>query len=431
MKRFGVFAAVVAALFAVSSGASASTTTTMGYRHACTHGQMRCFALIETENGNFVRPMTAAPAAAGPHAYGPTQYHTAYHLPNKTPQKANGTRKAVTVAIVDAFDDATIYHDLTVYSKTKGIPVMPQCTKKIVKACFKKRNQGATVGSAVAPGWDVEIALDVETVHAICQNCRIELVEAPNAKTTSLGAAENVAAMHANIISNSFGGYGDDGKFSSGQNAPFIHPNKAIVVAAGDNGYGVSFPASLNAVISVGGTRLLLGPNNSYGSETAWGPDPTVDPNSGTGSGCADGSFSGLTPVQAQPFQLHVANYSNTGCGTTRGENDVSANADPFSGSAVYASARGWIKVGGTSLATPLIAGTYALAANAATAKFPASMLYAQAGTSAFNDVTSGSDDAGNWGGGAPCNLSTTACTAAPGYDLPTGVGTPDGLAGF
>jgi subtilase family serine protease len=428
MKRFGVVAAVVAALFAVSSGASASTTTTMGYRHACTQGQMRCFALIETENGKALDPMTATPAATGPHAYGPTQYHTAYHLPNKTPQKANGTRKAVTVAIVDAFDDATIYHDLSVYSKTKGIPVMPQCTKKIVKACFKKRNQGAPVGSAVKPGWDVEISLDVETVHAICQNCRIELIEAPNTQNASLGAAENVAAKHANIISNSYGGYGNDGKGSSAQNASFIHPNKAIVFSAGDDGYGVSFPASLNAVISVGGTRLLLGPNNSYGSETAWGPD-TVDPNSGSGSGCADGSFSGLTPVQAQPFQSSVANYADTGCGTTRGDNDVSANADPFSGSAVYASARGWMKVGGTSLAAPLIAGTYALAANAGSATYPASMLYAQAGTPAFNDVTSGSDDAGNWP--IACNTSTTACEAAPGYDLPTGVGTPHGLAGF
>ena len=75
--------------------------------------------------------------------------------------------------------------------------------------------------------------------------------------------------------------------------------------------------------------------------------------------------------MQAQPFQFHVANYSNTGCGTTRGENDVSANADPFSGSAVYASARGWIKVGGTSLATPLIAGTYALAAAMACGESP------------------------------------------------------------
>ena len=108
-----------------------------------------------------------------------------------------------------------------------------------------------------------------------------------------------------------------------------------------------------------------------------------------------------------------------------------SANADPFSGSAVYASARGWIKVGGTSLATPLIAGTYALAANVATARFPASMLYAQAGTSALDDVTSGSDDAGNWPG-ASCNLSTTACACgAPGYDLPTGIGAPDRIAGF
>ena len=382
MKRFGLVAAVVAALFAVSSGASASTTTTtMGYRHACTHGQMRCFALIETVNGNFVRPMTAAPPRPVRHAYGPTQYHTAYHLPNKTPQKANGTRKAVTVAIVDAFDDATIYHDLTVYSKTKGIPVMPQCTKKIVKACFKKRNQGAAVGSAVAPGWDVEIALDVETVHAICQNCRIELVEAPNAKTTSLGAAENVAAKHANIISNSFGGYGGRRKVCQERPERAVHPSqqgdrrrrrrlrlRRLLPGQPERGrLGRRHPAAAGAEQHATGRRPRGGRIRSIR-------------HSGTGSGCADGSASGLTPVNAQPFQLNVANYAATGCGSFRGDNDVSANADPFSGSAVYASARGWIKVGGTSLATPLIAGTYALAANAATAKFPASMLYAAGG---------------------------------------------------
>ncbi|HEU0193458.1 MAG TPA: S8 family serine peptidase [Gaiellales bacterium] len=436
MKRFGVIAVVVAAVFAISSGASSASTTgtALGYRHACAHGQMRCFALIETANGSNLDPMTAgATAAPGPAAYGPKDYHTAYHLPRKTPLRTDGTHKAVTVAIVDAFDDATIYHDLKVYSKKKGIPVLPQCTKKIVKACFHKRNLGAKPGSAVRPGWDVEIALDVETVHAICENCRVDLFEAPNARTASLGAAENVAANHANIISNSFGSYGNDGKGTSSQNTPFSHPHKAIVVAAGDFGYGVAFPASLNSVISVGGTRLLLGANHTYKTETAWGPQSGVDPHAGSGSGCADGSFSGLRPVKAQAFQANVANYANTGCGSFRGDNDVSANGDPFSGSAVFASSTGWIKVGGTSLSTPLIAGTYALAANAASVPYPASMLYADANTTAFNDVISGNDNAGNWVkiGGAPCNTSTTACKAAPGYDLPTGVGTPHGLAGF
>ena len=63
-------------------------------------------------------------------------------------------------------------------------------------------------------------------MRAICQNCRIKLIEAPNAKTTSLGAAENVGGCCANIISNSFGGY--DGRGSSAMNSPFIHPNKAV-----------------------------------------------------------------------------------------------------------------------------------------------------------------------------------------------------------
>jgi subtilase family serine protease len=410
-------------LAAAPLGVSAASSP-WGAARVCTSGQIRCLALVVTHDG---RRFRAATPAALPAGYGPAQYHTAYHLPALTPiVKTTGLHKNVTVAIVDAYDDATIYQDLTTYSQTFGLPVLAQCSSTVTTSCFQKVNQGAPAGSAVASGWDLEIALDVETVHAICENCKIVLVEGSSDSLISILAAENNAEGRASIVSNSFGSYGDDG--SQGVFDTFFNaPGKAIVVASGDSGYGVSWPASLNTVIAVGGTSLTLGANNSYASETVWGPDGTH--NWGSGSGCASGAVSGLASVAAQPFQAAVANYANTGCGSFRGDNDVAANADPHTGSAIYASGHGWLQVGGTSLAAPLIAGVFGLKGNAGTATYPASLLYAKAGTPAFNDITTGSDDAGQ--DPIACNTSTTACQAAPGYDLPTGVGTPHGTNGF
>jgi subtilase family serine protease len=418
MKPFTllVVAAAVLVLAVPSAMASrAQAGTGFGSEHACKTGQMRCGALILTKDG---RRVTAATPFVLPAGYGPAQYHGAYNLPTTTSGK-------VTVSIVDAFDDKTIFADLKKYSTTFGIPVLPQCTSTVTTSCFKKMNLGAPPGSAVAPGWDVEIALDVETVHAICQNCKIVLVEAINASFAHLEAAVNAASKQGKIISNSYGAYGFDGS-SPPDDSAYNHPKEAVVVSAGDDGYGVSYPAGLNTVISVGGTRLTLGAGNTYGSERTWGPAST--PGFGTGSGCANGAVSGAPSVPARSFQSGVAGYAATGCGTVRGDNDVAANADPNTGSAVFATSQGWIQVGGTSLSAPLIAGVIALKNDFASATYPASILYAHAGTAAFHDVTTGSDDAGNWP--LPCT-HTSACHAVAGYDLPTGVGTPHGIGGF
>ena len=94
--------------------------------------------------------------------------------------------------------------------------------------------------------------------------------------------------------------------------------------------------------------------------------------------------------------------------------NDVSAVADPQTGVAVYDTfcrAAGWC-VGGTSVATPIIASTYALAGTPEPGTNPASYPYLH--TSGLNDVTSGTN----------YNQSCTPayfCTAGPGYDGPTG----------
>jgi subtilase family serine protease len=104
---------------------------------------------------------------------------------------------------------------------------------------------------------------------------------------------------------------------------------------------------------------------------------------------------------------------------------DVSAVADPATGVSVYdtyGDGTGWVTYGGTSASSPIIAGVYALAGTPSSGSYPASFPYAKAGTSALNDVTSGSNGS--------CSTSYF-CTAKSGYDGPTGWGTPEGVAAF
>ncbi len=271
---------------------------------------------------------TGTPPAA---AFGPAQFHSAYNLPTTAPN-------AQTVAIIDAFDDPNIESDLANYSSYYGLP---PCTT--ANGCFKKVNQtGGTLAPIKDPGWSLEIALDVETAHAICQNCKILLVEATSATTANLYAAENEAVkLGATAISNSWLTSEYSGETVDDVN--FNHPGVAITASSGDNGYGVGYPAASRYVTAVGGTTLALGSGGSYGGESAW---------SGSGSGCS-------------AYEPKPAWQTDTGC-SRRSVADVSADADPNTGAAVYDTVSyfgqtGWFQVGGTSLSSPLVASVYAL----------------------------------------------------------------------
>ena len=98
---------------------------------------------------------------------------------------------------------------------------------------------------------------------------------------------------------------------------------------------------------------------------------------------------------------------------------DISADASPGSGAAVYDTfgQGGWIVVGGTSESSPIIAGVFGLAGDQVTY---AKRLYQNPGK--LFDVTSGSN--GSCGG-------SYMCTAGPGFDGPTGLGTPNGIGDF
>src|SRR4029079_7148192 len=123
-------------------------------------------------------------ATQAPTGYSPAQLHSAYQLPTSSPV-------AQTIDIVDAYDDPTIAADLNYFSSYYGLP---SCT--VANGCFKKVNQNGVAGSypRADAGWSLEIALDVETAHAICQNCKILLVEASSNSFANLEAAVNTAA---------------------------------------------------------------------------------------------------------------------------------------------------------------------------------------------------------------------------------------------
>ncbi len=359
----------------------------------------RCHARVVTDEKGLPKASTTPPG------YGPAHFRGAYQLTGNASTNQ-------TIAIVDAYDHPSILSDLNTYSSAWGIPVMKSCpvsTGTTSAPCFQKVDQrGGTAYPQVNAGWALEISLDVEVAHAICQNCNILLVEADsNSYTNLMTAVDRAVTMGANYISNSYGSSEFSGETS--YDSHFNVAGKVFTFSSGDNGYGTGYPAASKYVVAVGGTTLNVNKNSngtySYGSESAW---------SGAGSGCS--SFESKPSWQAL--------VADTVCGGQRMIADVSADADPNTGAGVYDSVRyqgrkGWFQVGGTSLSAPLIAGVYALKGDASSVINPPSLPYNH--QSMLNDVVTGSNG----------NCGTYMCNAQVGYDGPTGLGTPAGIGAF
>lgn len=355
-------------------------------------GNFGCLSRVKTDEAG-ITPATSL----SPVGYGPMQFHTAYDLPFASSNPA-------TIAIVDAYDHPSIKADLDIYNQTFGLPFFPNCSNKIKTGCFSKVNQtGSTKYPKVDSGWSLEIALDVETAHQICPNCKLILVEAnSNSYRDLMTAVDTARKLGAKVISNSYGSaeFARETLYDS----YFNYPGTAFVFSSGDNGYGTSYPAASNRVIAAGGTSLYLTDSNKRQSEVVW---------SGSGSGCS-------------LYESKPAFQTDQGC-ANRTIADISAAADPNTGAAVYSSVpfqaqKGWFQVGGTSLSAPLIAGMYALAGGPAALTSAVAALY-NASPSTLYDVLSGSN--------GTCGTFSYLCTGIVGFDGPSGLGSPIGLGAF
>ncbi len=277
----------------------------------------------------------AASAAQGAYGLGPQQLRNAY-FPGEEPRAP----ASQTIALVDPYNDLGAEADLKVYDEEFGLPA---CS--VANGCFEQVNQNGEKGKLPFPGsvgerrqaellcedgngpqneaacetveeadgWSLEMSLDIEMAHAICQNCQIVLVEAQDSAHASLEAAEETAArsrgdggVGADEVSNSWGG---SEPASDGE--AFNHPGVVVTASSGDSGYlgwegegptGVEYPASSPHVVSVGGTSLTMAGvgGQAWGSESVWG---------GSGGGCS-------VNFPAQAWQRSVSDWSAVGCGT-------------------------------------------------------------------------------------------------------------------
>ena len=427
-------------------------------------------------------PIVAGRAAEGAYGLRPQDLRSAY-FPGEAPDAP--ASEPQTIALVDVYNDLDAEADLKVYSEEFGLP---ECTAG--NGCFEQVNQSGETGNLPFPAseqsrqetealcesttiepsareaacnevegadeWASEISIDIEVAHAVCQNCRIALVEADSGELSSLEAAEDAAArLGSTEISNSWGG-----EEPPTDSEAFNHPGTVITVATGDSGYlnwdmskeeaereglaigGVNYPASSPHVVAVGGTSLTLsGPGEAWGSETVW---------NGSGGGCSLG-------FAAQEWQRDVSDWASVGCEGRRAVADVSADAEPGTGVAVYdsvpyvrpgsglktARVLGWWTFGGTSVASPIVASMFALAGGSHGVEYPAKTLYSHLGSASLHDVIETGNgkcediySSGCTGSMDPlsltdCGQGVLICNAAPGYDGPSGVGTPNGIEAF
>jgi subtilase family serine protease len=376
---------------------SAPATAPAAMKPACgptKPGFMRCLALYKPQTTvNRALATGAASPAATPAGLSPANIVSAYKLP-----VSRGSGQ--TVAVVDAFRTPHLASDLETYRKEYKLPA---CTT--AAGCLKIVNQQGKASplpvSGVPDGWDVETMLDVSMVSAACPHCKILVVEAADDSDANLAAAEDTAArLGAQVISNSYGEResGETQRYA----AAYDHRGHTIVVSSGDIGYtAANFPANLSTVTAVAGTELTRATNSRGWTEQVWNTDAGA-----SGSGC-----SAYVPKPSWQGDPHCPGRTVA---------DVSAVAWNIP---VYDSNEGgWLNVGGTSVAAPLIAGIYALAGNGT--KIAPGYGYSHR-RSLFDVVTGNNIYAGTSCGG------DYLCDAKKGYDAPSGLGTPDGTGAF
>ncbi|HEX3758353.1 MAG TPA: S53 family peptidase [Kofleriaceae bacterium] len=363
----------------------------------CHRGPVRCLAHVRTHASGQIQSDAATPTG-----YGPSELQDAYRIdPSVT------VTDHPTVAVVGAYGYAALESDLAAYRAHYGLPA---CTT--ASGCLRVVNQGGQ--SAPLPpdppasdDWTVEAALDLDMVSAACPACSLLVVEANNSDVANLYAAEDeAAALGPTVITNSWGA--PEGSDLASAEAHFDHPGIAIFVAAGDFGYndqfsstgtGPDYPGTSAHVIAVGATRLVRDATARGWGETAWSVTGGRDRSAG-GSACS-------THIAKPAYQ------TDSPC-AFKATTDIAAVGDPATGVAVYnAGSAGWITVGGTSAAAPLVAAIFAETGNGA----QSSGAFLAAHASALNDVVTGNN--------GTCSDSKL-CNAGVGWDGPTGYGTPN-----
>jgi subtilase family serine protease len=370
---------------------------------------------------------TCQEPGAALNCYTPQELAKAYDIPSKL------TGAGQTIVIIDAFGDPTLTQDLGVEDSTFGLPA-PN-----LSVIYPNGQPAFDPANADEVNWSGEIALDVESAHAIAPAAKIDLVIAKSDQDPDiLNALKYVVAHHlGSVLSQSFG------EAESCEDPSIVKADHVLFAAAeaqgmtvfassGDDGAaqptcdGSSFiksaglPAADPLVTGVGGTSLTASqPDGTYQSETAW--------NDEFGS-----SGGGYSTIYARPaYQNGFVRSSG------RGVPDISYSADVNNGLLIAWSQGDPANVGdiflfgGTSAGSPQWAAIIALADQAGhhPLGFINGDLYSLGRgarySAVFHDITTGNNTVSltDVNGNA---VNIAGFPATKGWDPVTGLGTPD-----
>ncbi|NUP41390.1 MAG: hypothetical protein HOY76_31290 [Streptomyces sp.] len=432
-------------------------------------------------------PTQAQCASVNRTCFSPQAVRAAYNVGPLHAQGYDG--RGQTIAIIDAYGSDTMAHDLHVFDTAFG--VAPMCGEEGVTCTagmptFSELHvQGSPATKAPPPtskgtgqedksAWGLEVALDVETAHAMAPGANILLVTTPTAETLGvqgfpqlMAAEDYVVKNHlATVISQSFAsaeeGFGSAQSLRSLRYAFEDAAANGVTVlgSSGDGGTAnskktpvgkggstipeptVEWPASDPLVTGVGGTNLCTNPDNT-GSRVVDSPARAAACRTAPGQSeiAWAGSGGGFSHVFAKPdYQSGAFPAGSTAVGTMRGVPDIGLQAAPGTGALVYISlptdgqgglkcgtapcSTGWYDIGGTSLACPEWAGLVAIAdqINGGGLGPINSALYRLAADPAtyaadFHDVTVGNNQT---------DPDVPGYAAGPGWDPVTGLGTPN-----
>jgi hypothetical protein len=291
------------------------------------------------------------PADGGGSApYSPAQMLKAYGTDQVTfsffgfPVRGDG--RGQTIAIVDAYDQPTIFSDADTFDSTFAVNASDSNSLYSEYGPSSSWLTKATPEGVPSydPGWAEEISLDVEWAHAIAPGAQILLVEAQSNSMGNLVNAVDYAAAQPGVVAVSMswgtGEFAGETAYDYHFTTPVGHNGVTFVASSGDV-HAVEYPAASPNVLSVGGTTLTLNPDGSYGSETAW-----------------SSSGGGVSAYEPKPAYQNDLPYG------MRSTPDIAYDADPNTGVLVYDSSSGgaWYEMGGTSVGAPQMAALIAIA---------------------------------------------------------------------
>lgn len=314
----------------------------------------------------------------------------------------SGGSRAIVVVVYGHYP--AMQSDLNAFSAQWGLPT--QTIQVICSPVF------GSCPNNVGTGWDLQTALDVEWAHAMAPNAQIIVSEWTNTNGAltdgaETAAGEEVAAFGGGEVSNSWTYSGGEFATELALDTYFAVPGVVYLAEAGDLGLGPQYPSVSPNVISVGGTTINRFNNGDFNNETCW---------SLSGGGIS--IYEPLPSYQTNPNPAFP--YWNIPTTNLRSTPDLSADADPASGVAVYASLSplclGWCTVGGTGAATPILAGlvneagSFSMSTNQELTKVYNNYMKIAAYGTFFNDIKAGNNGAPAVAGWDPCTgIGSTA----------------------